>query len=123
MQGTVKAIVDMGKGVQAPLMRKLVAANQNAPMPKRAIDDPQWYDIKQMVEIMFDARARVRDAIAERRNAETVHIRYNGHPSRQLITAEIHGINMQIALHWHTYRQSASAYHTAWAVYQENLKH
>jgi len=100
----------------------LKAANQNVPLPYQLQAEPQWYDIKQMVEIMFDARARVRDAIAEHRDAQVLQQTYNGHPGRPLITAEIHGINMQIALHWHAYRTASAAYHTSWARYQANLR-
>ncbi|HEY8963307.1 MAG TPA: hypothetical protein VIN59_02465 [Alphaproteobacteria bacterium] len=121
MIANVSAVVDMRKSTDYRL-RKLVAVNQNNPMPMAKGAEPQWYDIKQLVEIMFDARSRVRDALALRRDAQSVHVRYNGHPGRPLITAEIHGINMQIALNWHAYRQASAAYHTAWSTYQENLK-
>ena len=105
-----------------PTRQTKQAANQNAPLPYQTEAEPQWYDIKQMVEIMFDTRARVRDAITERRDAQVLQQTYNGHPGRPLITAEIHGINMQISLHWHAYRVASAAYHTAWKRYQANLR-
>jgi len=99
----------------------LTAANQNVPILFPLDDQPQWFDVKHLVECMFDARAKVRDAIAERKNAEMVRVHYAGHSSRQLITAEIHGLNMQIALMWHEYRQASEAYHATWATYRKNL--
>ena len=105
-----------------PVRQTKQAANQNMPQGYPDQAEPQWYDIKQMVEIMFDARARVRDAVAERRDAQVLQQTYNGHPGRPLITAEIHGINMQISLHWHAYRMASAAYHKSWSRYQANLR-
>jgi len=103
-------------------MRRISFANQNTPQALQLVQEPQWYDVKQLIEAMFDARTQVRDTIAERREAETRRLRFGGHPGRQLITAEIHSINMQLALDWHEYRNICAAYHAAWSTYQRNLR-
>lgn len=106
----------------AVTLRKVTVANQNKPLAVvKGLQEPQWYDVKYMVERMFDLRGRVRDAIEMRRHAEQLKIRIN-HPSRLIVTAEIHGHNMQIAMIWHQYREAVATYHEAWAVYQKNLR-
>lgn len=116
----MKASVQTGEKVVF-LARKVAAANQNAPS---AYDQPQpqWYDVKFLIERMFDLRCVVRDAIVKRKAAETMRQRVGAHPARQIVTAEIHGHNMDIALAWHDYREAVATYHRMWGVYRKNLK-
>jgi hypothetical protein len=105
----------------AIIARKIAAANQNVPQ-KFNTHAPQWYDVKFLVERMFDLRGMVRDGVARRREAETMRRRFVGHPSSQIMIAEIHGHNMDIALAWHDYRNAVAAYHMAWGTYRKNLR-
>ncbi|MCB9986419.1 MAG: hypothetical protein H6865_02160 [Rhodospirillales bacterium] len=110
----------------AGTIRSIAVANQNAPLSAVAIvanaDTPQWYDVKFLAERMFDLRGMVRDAIRSRRGAEQLRQRYAALPARQIVTAEIHGHSMDIALAWHDYRIATAAYHSAWEAYQHNLR-
>lgn len=116
----MKASVQTGDKVVF-LTRKVAAANQNTPSAYDLLQ-PQWYDVKFLIERMFDLRGVVRDAIHKRKAAETMRLRVGAHPVRQIVTAEIHGHNMDIALAWHDYREVVRSYHRMWAVYQANLK-
>jgi len=107
----------------AVTVRKVTVANQNRPLAVlKSLETPQWYDVKHMVERMFDLRTDVRNAIEMRRHAEQQKIRCGSHPSRQIFTAEIHGHNMQIAMCWHEYREATALYHHAWNTYRKNLR-
>lgn len=117
---TMYAKVQTGEKVVF-LTRKVAAANQNA-LTAYDMPSPQWYDVKFLVERMFDLRGVVRDAIGKRKAAERMRLRVAGMSVRQIVIAEIHGHNMDIALAWHDYREAVTAYHHMWDVYQKNLK-
>ncbi len=106
----------------ATAIRQVFVANQNVALVVPATEAPQWYDVKFLAERMVDLRGMVRNAIANRRRAEQLKQRYAGHSARHIVTAEIHGHSMDIALAWHDYRQATAAYHASWAVYQNNLR-
>jgi hypothetical protein len=101
-------------------IRKM-AANQNSAIASHQIcaSAPQWYDVKLLVEQMFDARSRVRDAIEMRRASEMVSVRVMN--ACRTIGGGLQGHDMEIAVRWHAYRRTSAAYHRAWAIYQKNM--
>ena len=116
------AKIETGLKAAGTIRKVTTVANQNMPAIAVQNDAPQWYDVKFLAERMVDMRAVVRESIRNRRRAEQLRKRYAHHSARQIVTAEIHGHNMDIALAWHDYRDATAAYQNAWTTYQQNLR-
>jgi len=89
--------------------RVLSVANQNTVAPAPSVQNPQWYDVKFMVEEVYALRAKVRQAIAARKSIA------------QMDTA-IHHLNRDIAISLQEYRKANAQYQAAWNAYFENLR-
>lgn len=101
-----------------------LAANQNSQLAfgPGASPAPQWYDVKLLVERMFDLRTKVRDAIEMRKFSEQVKYQSAGTNVRAIRTDGLYGHDMEIAIAWHSYRRATAEYHRAWNAYKNNLK-
>jgi hypothetical protein len=75
--------------------------------------------VKLLIEQMFDARTRVRDAIEMRRASDMVSLRIVN--SSRPAGAGLYGHDLEIAVCWHAYRRASASYHRAWTEYQKNL--
>lgn len=89
--------------------RVLSVANQNTVSPAPSIQNPQWFDVKFMVEEVYALRAKVRQTIAARKS------------TAQMGTA-VHHLNRDIALSLQEYRKANAQYQAAWNAYFENLR-
>lgn len=122
------ATIQTTTGAASANVQKL-AANQNslqatplAFVGPGASPAPQWYDVKLLVERMFDMRTKVRDAIESRKFSEQVTYKNGTSNVRAIRTDGLYGHDMEIAIAWHSYRRATAEYHRAWNAYQDNLK-